>query len=348
MKFAQESIFTSSIRAMFTTIFVCIGFFIAFIPLVALFDALFDNEEKAVSITSSEVIPYAENLNNKLTSDAPLILQVDIHGVIGSEELDADLIQKILISSRMHKFQKDRIKGVLLNIRSPGGTAFDSDVIFRAILKYKENYQVPVYAFVDGICASGGVYVASAADKIFATQNSFVGSVGVFANFMNLSKTLDMVGAKSLTLKAGKNKDTLNPLRPWEEGEEKAYQDLVDFHYNEFLNVVTENRPQISRDALITELGANVFPAPLAKSYGLVDDISNYREDVIEKMANSIGLEAGKYQVVRLGKKNWLQDLFKSTFSPITQTFETYLPNAGVKNAREKPVMYLFEPGVRM
>ena len=95
----------------------------------------------------------------------------------------------------------------------------DADGIYRAIKHYKEQYQVPVIAYVDGLCASGGMYIACAADKIYATDVSLVGSVGVlFPSFMNFSKLLDTVGVQSLTISSCKGKDDMNPLRPWKEG----------------------------------------------------------------------------------------------------------------------------------
>ena len=114
-----------------------------------------------------------------LHSPAPVILKIDIDGVIGIGDLTYKKIQNSLLDSREGLLAPNRVKALLLYIDSPGGSADDADDIYRAILSYKKKYQVPVYAFVDGMCASGGMYIACAADRIFSTPTSVIGSVGV-------------------------------------------------------------------------------------------------------------------------------------------------------------------------
>src|SRR5690606_22323692 len=108
-------------------------------------------------------------------------LQINVHGVIGDAKsgIDTKMAQNILLDSRTGDFKNERGKGILLHMNTPGGTVVDSDNIYRMLKTYKERYKVPVFAFVDGLCASGGMYISCAADKVYAGPASIIGSVGV-------------------------------------------------------------------------------------------------------------------------------------------------------------------------
>ena len=125
------------------------------------------------------IAPDATGMRNLLPSSAPVILRINVHGIIGEPHLNQDEFENLLLDSQEGMFHNNRVKGVLLHINTPGGTAIDSDGIYRALMKYKATYEIPIYAYVNGICASGGMFIASAADKIYATPESMIGSVGV-------------------------------------------------------------------------------------------------------------------------------------------------------------------------
>src|SRR5690606_21186383 len=160
----------------------------------------------------------------------------------------------------------------------PGGTMDDADGIYRTLQEYKTRFKVPVIAYVDGICASGGLFIACAADEIYASDVSLVGSVGVLTPpFINVSQLMEKIGVNALTIYAGKGKDNLDPLRPWREGEDKNIQDIIKYYYASFVDLVIKNRSQVSRDALIQEYGAKIFPANEAARIGFIDGVENSR-----------------------------------------------------------------------
>ena len=167
-------------------------------------------------------------------------------------------------------------------------------------------------AYVDGLCASGGMYVACAADEVYATDTSIVGSIGVLTSpFLNFSKLMEKVGIGALTISAGKGKDDLDPLRPWREGEDKNIQDLITYYYHSFVDLVTKNRPKVDRNALINTYGAQVFPAAEAERIGYIDGIGS-RESTLMKLLVSIGIEDDYYQVIHLENSNWWNQLLKA------------------------------------
>lgn len=314
--FMRDSIFYTSLRSFFIAMFTLLGLAIGFF-LILLLIGLAQTTETTPSLTyTQEIAPNADGQRRILSKSAPVILKLNIVGTIGLENLTSGDIQTLLIESREGDLKNDRVKAILLNINTPGGTVTDADGIYRAIKKYKEQYDVPVYAYVDGLCASGGMYVASAADKILATNVSIVGSVGVLTpTYFNFYQLLEKVGVQALTITAGKGKDELNPTRPWTPGEEKPTQDLINYYYNYFVNIVTSARPRLSREKLINDYGAQIFAAQKAQELGYIDQANGSYEETLKELLAKIGIEDDYYQVVELTKSSWFNSLFQSMSS---------------------------------
>lgn len=314
----RDSILYSAIRSLFVACCAIIGIGLGFILLLLLIGLLglftsTGGETKLKTVNTEEIMPNAEGKRKSFLTSKPVILQINIDGIIGAESLDMKNIKQQLIESRESDYKDDRVKGVLVYINTPGGTVIDADGIYRALKDYKQKYKVPIYAYVDGLCASGGIYVASAADQIFASDVSLIGSVGVISpSFMNFTKLLDKIGVEAMTLTAGTDKDAMNPLRPWKPGEEKNYQDIVDYYYSHFLHVVTQSRPKLTEEKLVKDYGARVFSAPKAQDYGFIDGIENSVGPVIEKIVKAANIE-GEYQVIKLENKGWWSSLFSES-----------------------------------
>lgn len=312
----RDSIFYSAMRALFVAFCVIIGIGLGILAWSILAGALSTTvDTRLKTVNTEEIMPNAEGVR-EVTRSAPAILQINIDGIIGTEDLSANSVRQQLIESREGNFKLNTIKGILLYINTPGGTVFDADGMYNAIKDYKKRYEVPVYAYIDGLCASGGMYVAAAADKIFASDVSLIGSVGVIApTFVNVTKTLEKLGVETLTISAGKGKDALNPLRPWKPDEEKDYKNLIEYYYQHFLNIVTTNRPKITREKLVEDYGAHLFPAPEAVEHGFIDETVVSIADAIRELTQKAGIEQN-YQVIRLTNRNWWSDMF-SVQSPL-------------------------------
>lgn len=345
MNISQESIFSSALRSFFTATFAIFGIFAGIIPVLILIGAFISSAGELAPTSVSTILPDDEGHRTLLPETSPVILQIDVQGIIGSRKLDSEIIRKQLQSSQEGNLKDGRIKGILLSINSPGGTVVDSDGIYRTIKDYKEKYHIPVFAFIDGICASGGMYVASSADKIYTSNISLVGSIGVMMQFMNLSQTLEKIGIESRTLIAGKNKDSMNPLRPWGKGEEQSYQKLISFFYERFVNIVTESRPKIDKELLIKEYGAQVFSAKEALDFGFIDESNYERSDALKALAKEAGIQDEKYQVVQIQTGHWLHDFIESRSPLITGKLSHDLqigPN--LEEHITNQFMYLYTP----
>lgn len=319
----RESIFTSSVRSFFIALCGIAGLIFGIFLILFIFGIVgsvlpsaLDGEPEIVYNYKPEVRPNANGIRQIESSKAPVILKVNIHGVIGLDSLTRKAVAQQLVESRERAFDDDRVKAILLSIDSPGGTVIDADGIYRELQAYKERYKVPVYAYVDGLCASGGYYIASAADKIFASNASLIGSVGVLVpSIMNFSQLMEKVGVQAITLYDGKGKDNLNPFRPWRKGEEENLQNSINYFYQLFVDVVTAKRPGLDKTKLVEEFGANVYPAEIAKQNGYIDETNASLSQTLKLLTEHIGIKDNFYQVVELDNKNWLSELFSSQFN---------------------------------
>lgn len=309
----QESIFYSALRAFFVTLFGIIGFCVAMLLVILGISAFSTTAStEPTNVFTLEVVPDANNKRQSLTS-VPVILKVNIDGVIGLNNLDQETVRTLLVESREGLLKDNLVKGLLLYMKTPGGTVIDADGIYRAIKAYKNKYNVPVYAYVDGMCASGGMYIAAAADKILASDVSIIGSIGVIVpSMLNFSQLLEKIGVQALTLYAGKGKDDLNPFRPWKPGEDANYKDLIEYYYQDFVNIVTSNRPQLNKAKLIDDYGAKIFAANQAKDLGYIDESGISLNEAIRLLAKQMGIEDENYRVVQLCKQTWISELFKA------------------------------------
>lgn len=310
----NETILKSTLRRFFLVLATVLGVLFS-LMLVGQYSSFFDSGDGTLEIKhklTPEILPNAQGVRKVLAKGKPVILKINIDGVIGTKSLNRKSIEQQLVESREEPFEGNRVKGILLAINSPGGTVTDGDGIYRALKAYKEQYNVPIYAHIDGLCASGGMYIACAADKIFATASSVVGSIGVVAPpIFNFTTLMSKVGVDAKTLIAGKGKDELNPFREWKADEGQNYQMLIDDFYNMFVDIIVTNRKGVDKEKLIDNYGADVFPADKGVELGFIDGSNQSYRQTLAMLAQEINAKEEEYQVVTLSKENWLQSLFK-------------------------------------
>lgn len=346
--FMPESILRASIRSFFVALCGIAGLVIGLMLIIILIAGLFsisDKQEIKYKYTP-EIMPNADGIRKEEAHTSPVILKVNIQGVIGLNSLKRKDVAQLLVESRERSLDDDRVKAILLSIDSPGGTVIDSDGIYREIKAYKEKYNVPVYAYIDGFCASGGYYIASAADKIFASDTSLIGSVGVLLpSVMNFSQLMEKIGVQSITLYDGKGKDNLNPFRPWRKGEEENIQESINYYYKMFVNIATESRPTLDKSKLIDVYGANVYPAAIAKEYGFIDENNASYSKTLKLLAEKIGILDNYYQVIELDHKGWTTELFDSKLQLLSGkvTHHLALPDE-ISSELSNQYLYLYRP----
>jgi protease-4 len=165
---------------------------------------------------------------------------IDIQGVIGSDDtVNADSV----ISSLQEAFENKRTRGVILRINSPGGSPVQAGLINDEIKRQRKLHpDVPLYAVVEDVCASGGYYIAAAADKIYVDKASIVGSIGVLMDGFGFTGTLQKLGVERRLMTAGENKAILDPFMPVNPKHQQYAQKMLDQVHAQFIKVVRDGR----------------------------------------------------------------------------------------------------------
>lgn len=178
----------------------------------------------------------------------------------------SDLHEKLQAAAR-----DDRVKAVLLRLNTPGGGVTASDMMYRDVLAFKRETGKPVVALMMDVTASGGYYVACAADRIVAYPTSVVGSIGVIVQTISVKPALAKIGIQAEALTSGKNKDAGSPLSTLTDEHRRMLQGLVDDFYARFVNVVREARPDIPADQFADLTDGRVISGARAAELGLAD-----------------------------------------------------------------------------
>jgi len=207
---------------------------------------------------------------------------VQLNGVIQAK---GDASAERIISGLQYAFADKGVQGVILRINSPGGSPVQSGIINDEIRRLRTLHpNIPLYVVVEDICASGGYYVAAAADKIFVDKASIVGSIGVLMDGFGFTGTMEKLGVERRLLTAGENKGFLDPFSP-QDAQQKAHAKLMlDDIHQQFIDVVRKGRgnrlketPEMFSGLMWT--GAQSIVMGLADGYGTVDSVAR---DVIK------------------------------------------------------------------
>ncbi|MBE7459754.1 MAG: S49 family peptidase [Zoogloeaceae bacterium] len=242
---------------------------------------------------------------------------VQLTGVIKpTGEASAEKIVEALQAA----FKDGGTQGVILRINSPGGSPVQSGIINDEIRRLRAKYpNVPLYAVVEDICASGGYYVAAAADKIFVDKASIVGSIGVLMDGFGFTGTMDKLGVERRLLTAGDNKGFLDPFSPQDIKQKQHAQILLDDIHKQFIEVVRKGRgkrlkesPELFSGLMWT--GDMSIQLGLADALGSVEyvarevikaeEIRDYtlRASLTDRLARQFGTEIAEGIMNSLGK----------------------------------------------
>ena len=213
---------------------------------------------------------------------------VEVEGVIGADSgrgLDTDGIIRVLGEYR----DDPAVRAVVLRINSPGGVVAPTQEIFNAVRRLRDAKK-PVVASLGSVAASGGYYVAVAADRIYASPGTLTGSIGVVMQLANLEGLLKKVGVEYVVVKAGAYKDVGNIARAMTPEERRILQALLDDVYDQFVTAVAEGRgldPQVVRGFA----EGRIYSGRQAQGLKMVDELGGL-EEAIEAAAKMAGLPA--------------------------------------------------------
>lgn len=240
---------------------------------------------------------------------------VELSGVIASDsEASADNI----LSALQEAFKDKRTQGVILRINSPGGSPVQAGHINDEIRRLREKYpEIPVYAVVEDICASGGYYIAVAADRIYVDKASIIGSIGVLMDGFGFTGTMEKLGIERRLLAAGENKGFLDPFSPILESQRAHAEQMLEQIHQQFISIVRKGRGDRLKETpeLFSGLlwvGEKSIELGLADALGGVDYVAREvikaeeivdftpRENVAERLARRFGAGMGE-ALARLG-----------------------------------------------
>jgi protease-4 len=249
------------------------------------------------------------------TGLGPKVALINIEGVItagagGSGLFGGSEAGSVRIVQLIRQAEDDSgVKAVVLRINSPGGSAAGSQEVYQAVMRLRDSGK-PVVVSMGDVAASGGYYIASAADAIVANGSTLTGSIGVIWSSAEFDQLFQKIGIRSQVIKSGKFKDIGSSNRPMTDEERKLLQGLINDVFDQFVQDVAKGRGMPV--AQVRKLAdGRVFTGRQAKAYRLVDEIGSLHDAV--RLATWRAHIPKDSRVVELGRRTPLQYLMGDT-----------------------------------
>lgn len=254
---------------------------------------------------SGSIFPHPREISEEKVGgkgDAK-VLVLDISGVIreqgtrGFLKSEAGTVE--WVRANLDRAREDKkVKALILRIDSPGGFVTACDIVHSELKRFKKDRGLPVVAIMMSAAASGGYYVATAADRIIAHPTTATGSIGVIYHGISLEGLMDKVGVEEKAIKTGEKKDMGSIFRGMTDKEKEVVQGIVNSHFQRFLEVIREGRKGISDETLKDVSDGRVLTAGEALRLGLIDKIG-YLEDAIDAAREMAGLKEARVVIYR-------------------------------------------------
>jgi hypothetical protein len=301
MNFIRESIFASALRAFSSAFLGILGALLSFgVFLTILSVTVFTPKDTPPPQHIFLNQPRPDGTLSQKMND-PALLRVNI-GMIGTQSCNSELLDSLVLQIDQ-QFLPGQLKGILIYLNTPGGSAVDSYNMYITFKQLKERYKIPVYGFVDGLCASGGIFISAACDKMFSTPPSILGSVGVrMGPFFNFNTFLKNNGVDALNLST-KNKIHLDYFTPWTPDEQDFYKPLLNSLYQQFVDSVVDGRTPDGmtkkqyKDKLL-DIGANIYISSEAVQYGFTNVPDATLGSALTALAEAAGIHDMQYRFV--------------------------------------------------
>lgn len=257
--------------------------------------------------TNSAAFNQLFDLANQMTEDIiedgdsqKRILVIPIEGTIGVESAS---YQHDHILASIDKIKEDKtIKAVLLSIDSPGGGVYATREIYDRMKAVQAETGLPVYASMGSMAASGGYYLAMLGDKVYGSQETITGSIGVIMSGYNTAGLLDKLGVKPVVYKSGAMKDIMSGSREATEAERQVIQTYIDESYQRFVDVIVEGR-KMPEEQIRQLADGRIYSGQQAKDLGLIDQLGYQADALAGLMADHDlkGAQVFSYQSSDLG-----------------------------------------------
>lgn len=266
------------------------------------------------------------------------VVRIPVNGVItryaenGLFSSSADMVETIIQEIRAAQAD-ETIRAIILEIDSPGGGITPTDEIYKALMDFRaSDDNRRIIAFCSDMAASGGYYLAAAADWIIAEPTTMIGSISVIMQALNWKTLSEKIGVTDVTITSGEYKDMLNPFRDVREEEKAILQAMIDGLYLHFLEVVCQGR-DMTVEALKPFADGRVFLPDVALEASLIDEIG-YWDSVMARCA--VLLDVDSVKVVRYEYRSSFMDMLRGARLGIT-------PQGMLRQASPR-FLYLWNP----
>jgi protease-4 len=203
--------------------------------------------------------------------DEPYAAIIEVNGLIAAaQDASADNI----ITALRNAFDDEQVLGVVLRINSPGGSPVQSGYVYDEIKRLKEIRDLPVYAVISDLGASGAYYIAAAADEIYADKASLVGSIGVVGSGFGFTEAMEKFGIERRLYTSGEHKGFLDPFSPENPEEKKFWKGVLKVTHNQFIEQVRKGRGDRLKESPNMFSGL-VWSGEQALEMGLIDGLSS-------------------------------------------------------------------------
>jgi len=213
----------------------------------------------------------------------PRVALIDVRGVLSHTPTGGLIAGRQnavdALVARLYEVEKDpRIVAVVLRINSPGGTVAASETMYEEVRAFRQRTGKPVVVSMAEVAASGGYYLALAADEIIAQESSITGSIGVIVQTFNVSEGLRRIGIVGRAVTSDERKALASPFEPMDEADYAILQGMVDDFYTAFTRRVALHRQSITPSDMPTAIDGRVFTGGQAHELGLVDQLGGLRD----------------------------------------------------------------------
>ena len=262
--------------------------------------------------------------NNSTIASGDFTALITLNGEIG---IDSEVSAINVKSSLKEVYENPGTKALILAINSPGGSPVQSGIINDEINRYRALHpQIPIYAVIEDICASGGYYISVAADKIFVDKASIVGSIGVIMNGFGFDRAIENLGIERRLITSGENKAILDPFLPVQPKQREFMQELLKEVHKQFIEVVKKGRG--NKLAINTEIFSGLFwSGESAIKLGLADDYGD-----IDLVAREV---IGHEKIIDFTTQSNFADRFaKKLGASIGSSLKSEILNNNLKNIK--------------
>ncbi|PPR42605.1 MAG: putative signal peptide peptidase SppA, partial [Alphaproteobacteria bacterium MarineAlpha5_Bin11] len=299
-------------KSFFLTFSKTFGIMLALLVILAVF-LLFSNLIGRYVDTAYNNLEFVEGDKNSNN----LVILLDLEGPILSNSsqkisfFDSQIIFANDIEKIFFKLKEEiNLKGIIISINSPGGTVSASNKFYESIIAFQETTKIPIYIHTDELLASGGVWAAVGAKKIYASYGALIGNIGVKGpswfyynepisikqNFLD-KDVATKEGIEFYQTFAGRSKDIFNEFREPTQEEIDSIQNMLESIYEKFLIIVSKNR-KIEKKYIRNDLGALIYDSDSAKKKGLIDEVYNFNKSK-EKILSELNI-SNDYKMLSL------------------------------------------------